>query len=756
MVAAARARRPPPRGAQRAVARAAARAAPRTPGRAPRARGARGSRRARRGRGRRPAGTPPGRPPRRARSSRSSSCSSSRNRSTRPRTRTRSPRSKRPGEQVGVAERARLDRAAAVAQLERQVRQPGARLQAVLARAGEDAVDLVAGAQAPRWWARRRSARPDDGRSTGRRLATVDRCSHCAGSADPTDSGPPPWCARSRAGTTPARPRRRPSSFMGAALDATRFATIDPEQFVDFQATRPQVKLVEGRTREIEWPEWEVYEARVPRAPRDLVILTGPEPSYRWRELLRAGGRARRGARRAARRHARRAAGRRAALAPRVGVTAFASDPALVERLSLQPPTYEGPTGIVGVLQSACAEAGMPAASLWAAVPHYVAVAPNPKGALAILRRLESLVGVTVDAQDLETAAVDYERQVTRAVELDPEVQAFVERLERAADEEEGPTDLSQLPSGDVLAREFQRFLRQRGGPVGVRAASARNRAGARGVYPRDARPLRHHPRRRSTSARSRRSPTPAGAPATTSLVAGPPSVAPARRARRASPSSPVAEAPADAVDAAFAPVWSRTATRRPRRPRPVHRAARAHRAARHARRGRGSGGRTSSCARRWSSPPRWPPIAYGVPQVQRRHPPRRRSIDGDGSCSRSSPRPRSSARATTVLARRRRCSRARPPSLDDAAASDVPALPRRRTAPAGADHGEPLVYVSFGSEAPMSEHFPGVYRRAIDALAELPRADARDDRRPAATRAELGPLPRSVPRRALGRPRPT
>jgi proteasome assembly chaperone (PAC2) family protein len=107
----------------------------------------------------------------------------------------------------------------------------------------------------------------------------------------------------------------------------------------------------------------------------------------------------------------------------------------------------------------------MPAASLWAAVPHYVAVAPNPKGALAILRRLESLVGVTVDATDLETAAVDYERQVTRAVELDPEVQAFVERLERAADEEEGPTDLSQLPSGDVLAREFQRFLRQRGGP---------------------------------------------------------------------------------------------------------------------------------------------------------------------------------------------------------------------------------------------------------------------------------------------------
>ncbi|MGZ8648194.1 MAG: PAC2 family protein [Solirubrobacteraceae bacterium] len=251
-------------------------------------------------------------------------------------------------------------------------------------------------------------------------------------------------------------------AFMGAGLDASRFATIDAEEYVDFQAARPLVKLVDGRTRQIEWPEWEIYEARVPLAPRDLVILTGPEPSYRWRdfcsrvvELAEALGVqlvVTLGALLADVPHSR-----------PVSVSAYASDPALVERLSLQAPTYEGPTGIVGVLQSACAEAGMPAASLWAAVPHYVAVAPNPKGALAILRRLESLVGVTVDASDLETAAVDYERQVSRAVELDPEVQAFVERLERAADAEEPPTDLSQIPSGDVLAREFQRFLKQRG-----------------------------------------------------------------------------------------------------------------------------------------------------------------------------------------------------------------------------------------------------------------------------------------------------
>jgi proteasome assembly chaperone (PAC2) family protein len=255
-------------------------------------------------------------------------------------------------------------------------------------------------------------------------------------------------------------------TFMGASLEAKRFATIDPEEFLDFQSVRPNVKLVDGLSREIEWPEWEVYEARIPRAPRDLILLSGPEPSMRWQtfsnavvELAEALGVqlvVQLGALLADVPHTR-----------PVSVTGQASDLGLIERMDLQPPTYEGPTGIVGVLHAACADAGMPSASLWAAVPHYVAVAPNPKGALAILRRLETLVGVTVDATDLEEAASDYDRQVSRAVDLDPDVQAFVERLERAADEEEGDTDPEQLPSGDVLAREFQRFLRQRGGPGG-------------------------------------------------------------------------------------------------------------------------------------------------------------------------------------------------------------------------------------------------------------------------------------------------
>ncbi len=146
-----------------------------------------------------------------------------------------------------------------------------------------------------------------------------------------------------------------------------------------------------------------------------------------------------------------------------VAMTGHASDPALTERLGLVPSSYQGPTGIVGVLHASCAAAGLPSASLWASVPHYVAAAPNPKAALALVRRLEGLVGVSVDASDLESASADYERQVGLAVQSDPEIQAFVERLERAAETERAALSPDDLPSGDLLAREFQRFLRQRG-----------------------------------------------------------------------------------------------------------------------------------------------------------------------------------------------------------------------------------------------------------------------------------------------------
>jgi predicted ATP-grasp superfamily ATP-dependent carboligase len=250
--------------------------------------------------------------------------------------------------------------------------------------------------------------------------------------------------------------------FVGASLGATRFAAIDPEEFFDFQATRPRVAFTEGRTREVTWPEVEIFAAKVPRAPRDLILLQGTEPSFRWRtfcqlildlaEALGCQMVVSLGALLADVPHTR-----------PVSISGLTSDEALTGRLGVQPTSYEGPTGIVGVLHDACQRAGIPTASLWASVPHYVAAAPNPKAALALVRKLESLVGVSVDAEELETAAADYERQVSLAVQSDPDVQAFVERLEQAAADEEPEPEPGDLPSGDVLAREFQRFLRQRG-----------------------------------------------------------------------------------------------------------------------------------------------------------------------------------------------------------------------------------------------------------------------------------------------------
>jgi predicted ATP-grasp superfamily ATP-dependent carboligase len=249
-------------------------------------------------------------------------------------------------------------------------------------------------------------------------------------------------------------------SFVGSALGATRFARIDPEEFYDFQAARPLVRLKDGQTREIVWPGVDIFQAKIPRAPRDLILLAGPEPSMRWRgfsalivDLAEALG-------------VQLVVTLGALLADvphtlPVVVSGLASDPSLVERIGMVGSSYEGPTGIVGVLHAACSDAAIPSASLWASVPHYVAAAPNPKAALALVRRLESLVGVSVDAGKLEQDATDYERQVGLAVQSDPDVQAFVERLERSVESQ--PSETQDIPSGDLLAREFQRFLRQRG-----------------------------------------------------------------------------------------------------------------------------------------------------------------------------------------------------------------------------------------------------------------------------------------------------
>jgi proteasome assembly chaperone (PAC2) family protein len=247
---------------------------------------------------------------------------------------------------------------------------------------------------------------------------------------------------------------------MAMSVDAEPVAHIDPEEFFDFQVSRPTIRLTEGQTREIDWPQNALYAAKAPATESDLVLVSGIEPNLRWRAfadaILDAAERLQvemvvtLGALLADVPHTR-----------PVPITGLASDPKLVDRLALSRSNYEGPTGIVGVIHDACRRRGLTSASLWAAVPHYVAAVPNPKAALALLRRLEGFVGLQVDASELEDAIERYERQVNRAVAANPEIEELVQRLE---EEQDTDADLPEdVPSGDAIARDFQRFLRQRG-----------------------------------------------------------------------------------------------------------------------------------------------------------------------------------------------------------------------------------------------------------------------------------------------------
>jgi proteasome assembly chaperone (PAC2) family protein len=248
------------------------------------------------------------------------------------------------------------------------------------------------------------------------------------------------------------------AGYLAKTWSADRFADVDPEHFFDFQATRPHVSLEDGLTRRIDWPETAFYHARPDGLDRDVVLLLGIEPNLRWRtfsELLI--GLARElgvelmitlGALLADVPHTRPAP-----------VTGSASDPELVQRLGLSSSRYEGPTGIVGVLHDSCKQVGIPSASLWAAVPHYVSLTPSPRGAVALCERLGDLIGVEVDVGELEEAARSYEEQVSEAVASDEETAAYVEDLEQRVDQLEETTD---LPSGDALADELTRFLRER------------------------------------------------------------------------------------------------------------------------------------------------------------------------------------------------------------------------------------------------------------------------------------------------------
>jgi len=248
------------------------------------------------------------------------------------------------------------------------------------------------------------------------------------------------------------------AGYLAKHWGGERFAEIDSETFYDFQATRPHVSLEDGMTRKLDWPENVFFHAEIPGTGRDAVILLGTEPNLRWKTFsqLVLGLAGDLGVERVV------TFGSLLADVPHTRpapVTAAATDETLMEELGLEPSRYEGPTGIVGVLLDACRGAGISSLSLWAAVPHYVSLAPSPRAALSLVRRFGELMKIDVDIAELEQAADEYSEQVSEAVSADADTAAYVEELERRVDMLSAEDD---LPSGDSLAAELTRFLRER------------------------------------------------------------------------------------------------------------------------------------------------------------------------------------------------------------------------------------------------------------------------------------------------------
>ncbi len=239
--------------------------------------------------------------------------------------------------------------------------------------------------------------------------------------------------------------------------DAQPLVAMDPEEYHDFQVTRPQVSLEPDGRRRITWPATRLSWARPPGSDRDVILVRGIEPSMRWRrftdELLghltqhQVSTVITLGALLADVPHTR-----------PIPVTTTSEDPELLERLALQKSQYEGPTGIVGVLQDVATRRGLPALSLWAAVPHYVGQPPSPKAVLALLSRVEELVQITLPLGDLVEESQAWEHGVDELAGEDEEIAEYVRQLEEAKD----TADLPEA-SGEAIAREFERYLRRRG-----------------------------------------------------------------------------------------------------------------------------------------------------------------------------------------------------------------------------------------------------------------------------------------------------
>lgn len=245
------------------------------------------------------------------------------------------------------------------------------------------------------------------------------------------------------------------AGYLRDRWSAERFARLDPEEFFDFQVTRPTVRLVDGVTRRIEWPENDFYSASLPG--RDVALFLGIEPNVRWRRYTET-----------VLETARRVGAKSLLLlgafladVPHTlpsPVTGSAANTDEAERLGLSSARYEGPSGIVGVLHDAATRAGLPTVSFWAAVPHYLPAGPNPKAALALVQKVSRYLDAPVATDTLERAAGTWESQVSGMIEDNEDLASYVERLEQSADE---GSDLGEVPSGDALAAELERFLRE-------------------------------------------------------------------------------------------------------------------------------------------------------------------------------------------------------------------------------------------------------------------------------------------------------
>jgi proteasome assembly chaperone (PAC2) family protein len=232
-------------------------------------------------------------------------------------------------------------------------------------------------------------------------------------------------------------------------------AQVESEDYYDFQVNRPQVSIDESQIRSITWPSTQVFGLAVPSMPRDLVIVTGVEPSMRWKSFtsdlldladdLEVSLVVTLGSLLADTPHTR-----------PITVTGTGAHPSIADRLGVSVSKYEGPTGILGIIQDGCMRRGVDAISLWAAVPHYAASSPSPKATLALVNTLEEFLDVSIPLSDLPDRADIWEKEVNDLAAEDSEVADYVKALEESK-------DAAELPevSGDSIAKEFERYLRR-------------------------------------------------------------------------------------------------------------------------------------------------------------------------------------------------------------------------------------------------------------------------------------------------------